>query len=82
MRSGKIKFFNRKRGFGFVIDDETGQDYFMTYRSFISPMPNFRTIEGAEVLFEPYDATKATKGPVATNITVVKYAEKAEENAE
>ena len=29
MATGKIKFFNRKKGFGFIIDDETQTDIFM-----------------------------------------------------
>ena len=29
MPTGKIKFFNRKKGFGFIIDDETQTDIFM-----------------------------------------------------
>lgn len=29
MATGKIKFFNRKKGFGFIIDDESQTDIFM-----------------------------------------------------
>ena len=29
MATGKIKFFNRKKGFGFIIDDENQNDIFM-----------------------------------------------------
>ena len=29
MPTGKIKFFNRKSGYGFIIDDETQTDIFM-----------------------------------------------------
>jgi CspA family cold shock protein len=29
MKTGKVKFFNESKGFGFVIDDETGKDYFV-----------------------------------------------------
>lgn len=29
MKTGKVKFFNASKGFGFVIDDETGNDYFV-----------------------------------------------------
>ena len=29
MKTGKVKFFNKSKGFGFVIDDETGKDYFV-----------------------------------------------------
>lgn len=29
MLTGKIKFFNRKKGFGFIIEDESQADVFM-----------------------------------------------------
>jgi CspA family cold shock protein len=29
MKTGKVKFFNESKGFGFIIDDETGTDYFV-----------------------------------------------------
>ena len=29
MKTGKVKFFNDSKGFGFIIDDETGKDYFV-----------------------------------------------------
>ena len=29
MKTGKVKFFNESKGFGFIIDDETGKDYFV-----------------------------------------------------
>ncbi|MBN2173421.1 MAG: cold shock domain-containing protein [Bacteroidales bacterium] len=29
MKTGKVKFFNESKGFGFIIDDESGKDYFV-----------------------------------------------------
>jgi CspA family cold shock protein len=29
MASGKLKFFNKRKGYGFITDDETGKDIFV-----------------------------------------------------
>ena len=29
MNKGKVKFFNETKGFGFIKDDESGQEYFV-----------------------------------------------------
>ena len=29
MKTGKVKFFNQSKGFGFIIDEESGNDYFV-----------------------------------------------------
>ena len=29
MKTGKVKFFNDSKGYGFVIDNESGKDYFV-----------------------------------------------------
>jgi len=29
MYTGKVKFFNETKGFGFIIDDNSGEEYFV-----------------------------------------------------
>ena len=29
MQEGKVKFFNETKGFGFIVDNQTGTDYFV-----------------------------------------------------
>lgn len=41
MRKGVLKFFNLKKGFGFIEDEETGEQYFVRYRSFLPTIIRF-----------------------------------------
>jgi CspA family cold shock protein len=35
MATGKVKFFNRKKGFGFIYDNETEKDIFVHFSGLI-----------------------------------------------
>ncbi|MFI5219214.1 MAG: cold-shock protein [Bacteroidia bacterium] len=60
MKKGKVKFYNSLKGFGFILDHETGQDIFV-HSSGITTNIN----EGDEVEFE---VTQGKKGLNATNV--------------
>jgi CspA family cold shock protein len=66
MQKGKVKWFDTKKGFGFIRSEE-GNDVFVHYSSIQSA--GFRNLEeGQEVSF---DITEGKKGPQAANVQVL-----------
>ena len=60
---GKVKWFNEKKGFGFI-SGEDGNDYFLHFSKINTS--GFKTVsEGEEVEFDVEDGEK---GPQATNV--------------
>jgi CspA family cold shock protein len=63
MASGKVKWFDNRKGFGFIADD-TGQDIFVHHSSIVGL--GFKTLfEGEPVIFE---AVPTDKGFRAQNV--------------
>ena len=61
---GTVKWFNAKKGFGFISDEE-GNDVFVHFSAL--QMDGFKVLdEGDEVEFE---VVNGEKGPQATNVT-------------
>jgi CspA family cold shock protein len=66
MAEGKVKWFNEKKGFGFIESDEGG-DIFVHYSAIQNP--GFRTLtENQRVSF---DIEQGQKGPAATNVKIL-----------
>lgn len=64
MERGKVKWFDAKKGFGFI-EKQSGGDIFVH----ISSLKDAKTLEqGAEVEFE---VTEGKKGPQASNVVAV-----------
>ena len=60
---GKVKWFNDKKGFGFI-SGEDGNDYFLHLKKI--EKDGFKSVnEGEEVIFE---VEEGPKGPQATNV--------------
>jgi cold shock protein len=59
MASGKVKWFDNKRGFGFIAQD-TGQDVFVHFSSIQGK--GYKTLnEGEEVVFEVIASERGLK---------------------
>ena len=64
MKKGTVKWFNAKKGYGFLSDEE-GNDVFVQFSAI--NMDGFKVLEeGEQVEFEVVDGTN---GPQAANVT-------------
>ena len=70
MNSGTVKFFNSEKGFGFISNDNGGDDVFVHISSIVSPASQSLS-EGQKVTFET-ERDKKNGKIRATNVTVVK----------
>ena len=63
MATGKVKWFNEKKGYGFIAQ-ASGKDVFVHFDAIA--MEGFKTLkEGEEVTF---DVVEGPKGPQAANV--------------
>ena len=60
MSKGKVKFFNERKGFGFIIDDESQKDLFVHVSGIIDKIQ-----ENDDVVF---DITEDNRGKKAINV--------------
>ena len=65
MAKGKIKWFDNEKGFGFIVQDEDGQDLFVHH----SETEGYVLQEGDAVEFE---IGEGKKGPCAVNVKQAK----------
>ena len=63
MNKGTVKWFNAKKGFGFI-SDETGNDVFVHFSAL--QMDGFKVLEEGEAV--QFDVVEGSKGPQAANV--------------
>jgi len=61
---GTVKWFNEKKGFGFITPDEGGDDLFVHHTNISGE--GFRTLADGQKV--EYDAAQGKKGMEATNV--------------
>lgn len=62
MKRGKVKFFNDTKGFGFIIDSESGNDIFI-HRTGIARGEEIQQDDEVE-----FELSEGRKGPEARNV--------------
>ncbi len=63
MRQGTVKWFNAKKGYGFLSDAE-GKDVFVHYSAL--QMDGFKELKDGEAV--EFDVVEGEKGPQAANV--------------
>lgn len=65
---GFCKWFDQKRGYGFLIDNDTGEEYFCHYSSIISEDDYKILHENQKVSFDSDEKNEEGKGLKAKNV--------------
>jgi CspA family cold shock protein len=60
MSNGKVKFFDETKGFGFLVDNETGNEYFVHASGLVHEIQKDDEVE--------FEITEGRKGLNATNV--------------
>jgi len=67
MPTGKVKWFNEKKGYGFIEPDDGSEDVFVHYTSI--QREGFRTLNEGQLV--SYEIIMEPRGPKAVNVSVV-----------
>jgi CspA family cold shock protein len=64
MNKGTVKWFNAQKGFGFITNNETGEDVFVHFSGIA--VDGFKTLEENQNV--TFDITKGARGLQAVNV--------------
>jgi cold shock protein len=60
MSTGKVKFFNQQKGFGFIVDDETAKEVFVHVTGLIDKIKDDDLVS--------FEVVEDRRGPKAINV--------------
>ncbi len=69
MNTGKVKWFNAEKGYGFITGED-GKDIFVHYSSINAD--GYKTLEEGQTV--TYDVIESTRGQQASKVTVIQAA--------
>ena len=61
---GKVKWFNAEKGFGFILNEETGKDIFVHYSAIVAE--GYKQLAEGDVV--TYDLKQTERGEHAANV--------------
>jgi len=67
MTTGKVKWFNDQKGFGFIAPDDGGSDLFVHHTNIISD--GFRSLKENQAV--EYEVGQGRKGPQAMKVRAI-----------
>ena len=68
MGKGTVKWFNKKKGYGFITPDDGSPDIFVHYSAIEGDSDEFKIVYEGDIV--EFETTEGQKGPQATNVTV------------